>query len=694
MTRSLARGLVDEYGFKPNSFGYRRNRAVAITFYSKQKGTRKAKNECVGYLREMHQDQVRVWYPELHQSEWLPVGSRRLRVMTEAEEESILFENNIDFSIQEVPPTVKPPENQEKTIEKVADLATPNIPSDSSKQDKANALAKQNEENVNTSAPESSTVQTTKAKGRGRPRKLKDPVTGLPIESQPKLPAEANPKKQSGTVTSKKVTASTTKVVEPPAKEKVVSPKKKDQDNVSPATTDDFLTTGAFATRRAMRQLKDKNGFTFNPYGYTDNLAVEVLNTRSGKTKFWESGTLVAMRTGQVRVHYEGWADIYDEWIMVGSRRIRIAATSSNDTLQTPENQTDITLNDTQVNRNKSSGGNDLLIAEFNPEVLEEAKKNRKHQLVRPQDYQELGMLVSLDELAVKEAQKKKRREKKKDQGTEVSEEPEESEEPEVPEEASVFDDDTFDNSPELLDNDNGEVEYLPNNSNLQKPKKSKKKKKLSTVVSKKKNQPSISNKCSSSSSCHNHPIPQVDNEEVSTSDKQIISLRLAQAEASKSYKFVANVYGYDYMQHVTVLHLDKKLYEGRLISMHKNKVRIHYCGWLDAFDEYITLGSRRLQAIENDHEVQCIEPNYQDRYEQILLDQATGNADHVCQDRAVAAVLSPPLINRLSRKRLTLDDVEPEEGSSEGNAEYHKETADENEEGNIYYYTFIYINT
>ncbi|GAA5801238.1 hypothetical protein HPULCUR_006682 [Helicostylum pulchrum] len=681
MTRSLARGLVDEYGFKPNSFGYRRNRAVAITFYSKQKGTRKAKNECVGYLREMHQDQVRVWYPELHQSEWLPVGSRRLRVMTEAEEESILFENNIDFSVQEVPPTVKPTENQEKAIEKVAELAAPNGPSDSSEQDKANELPKQNEENGDTSAPKSSTVQSTKAKGRGRPRKLRDPVTGFIIESHPKLQAEANPKKKSGTVTSKKVTANTIKVVEPPVKEKspvkekVVSSKKKEQDNVSSATTDDFLTTGAFATRRAMRQLKDKNGFTPNPYGYTNNLAVEVLNTRSGKTKFWESGTLVAMRPGQVRVHYEGWADVYDEWIMVGSRRIRIAATSSNDTLPTPENQTDTTLNNTQVNGKTSSGGNDLLIAEFNPEVLEEAKKNRKHQLVRPQDYQELGMLVSLDELAVKEAQKKKRREKKKNQETEVSEEPE------VPEEASAFYDDSFDNGPALSDNDNDEVEYLPNDSNLPKPKKSKKKKKPSTVVSKKKSQPAISNKCSSLSSCHNHPIPQADNEEGSTSDKQIISLRLAQAEASKSYKFVANVYGYDYMQHVTVLHLDKKLYEGRLISMHKNKVRIHYCGWLDAFDEYITLGSRRLQAIENDHEVQCIEPNYQERYEQMLLDQTTENSDHVCQDRAVAAVLSQPLINRLSRKRLTLDDVEPEEGSSEGNAEYHKETADENEE-------------
>ncbi|KAI8090612.1 hypothetical protein BDF21DRAFT_460039 [Thamnidium elegans] len=675
MTRSMARGLVDEYGFKPNSFGYRRNRAVAITFYSKQKGTRKAKKECVGYLREMHQDQVRVWYPELHQSEWLPIGSRRLRVMTEEEEESILFENNIDFSVQEVPPTVKPSENQEKAIEKAVDLDTSNSLSDPSKQDKTNELPKQNVESEKIPTSKSSTVQSTKGKGRGRPRKLRDPVTDSHIESQPKLPAEANPKKQSDPVTSKKVTTSTTKIVEPPVTEKIVQPKKKQQDNVTSATTDDFLTTGAFATRRAMRQLKDKNGFTPNPYGYTNNLAVEVLNTRSGKTKFWEIGTLVAMRPGQVRVHYEGWADIYDEWIMVGSRRIRTATTSSNDTSPTSENQIDAMLGDIQVNGKKPGGDNDLLIAEFNPEVLEEAKKNRKHQLVRPQDYQELGMLVSLDELAVKEAQKKKRREKKKDQETKVSEEPE------VPGEASVFEDDTFDDGPVLSDNDNGELEYLPNDYNQPKPKKSKKKKKPSAVVSKKKSQSSISNKCSSLSSCHSHPIPQVDNEEGSTSDKQIISLRLAQAEASKSYKFVANVYGYDYMQHVTVLHLDKKLYEGRLISMHKNKVRIHYCGWLDAFDEYITLGSRRLQAIENDHEVQCIEPNYRERYEQMLLDQTMENAEHVCQDRAVAVASSQPLINRLSRKRLTLGDVESEEGSSTGNAEYHKETADENEE-------------
>ncbi|KAG1241086.1 hypothetical protein G6F68_017033 [Rhizopus microsporus] len=59
--------------------------------------------------------------------------------------------------------------------------------------------------------------------------------------------------------------------------------------------------------------------------------------------------------------------------------------------------------------------------------------------------------------------------------------------------------------------------------------------------------------------------------------EKQIISLRVAQAKASEKYEFVANVYGYDYMQHITILHLDKKLYEGRLVSMHKNKAHSAY---------------------------------------------------------------------------------------------------------------------
>ncbi|KAI7896252.1 uncharacterized protein EV154DRAFT_411870 [Mucor mucedo] len=556
MTRSMARGLVDEHGFKPNSFGYRRNRAVSITFYSKQNGSRKMRQESVGYLREMHQNQVRVWYPDLHQSEWIPVGSRRLRVMTEEEEKNILSNSSIDFSVQEVPPTVNTLKGKEKEDDTASIMPL----------------------NKNANIPRVNYLKKTNDNGT--------------------TPASA--------VKSAKENTS--------------------DDNV--ATNNEFLTTGAFATRRAMRQLKDKNGFTPNPYGYTNGLAVEVLNTRSGKTKFWECGKLVAMRPGHVRVHYEGWADIYDEWIMVGSRRIRVSNSVELEK-QSEDGAFDI---------KKGLKSNDLLVAESNPELVDESKRNHKHQIVRPQDYQDLGMLVNIEELAVKEAQKKERR-----------------------------------------------GEYLPE---LQNPAPKNFKKKTQRLSTKKKHQVVASN-CTTS--CANNPL-QSDNDDSPANNKQIISLRLAQAEASKNYKFVANVYGYDYMQHVTVLHLDKKLYEGRLVSMHKNKVKIHYCGWLDSFDEYITLGSRRLQAIENDHEVQCIEPNYQQRYEQILTEKAQMTSEDATTSlENIATTSTQPLINRFSRKRLTLDDIDSESEFKENDIEYHKDPTDANTESK---FLFLFTKT
>lgn len=636
MTRSMARGLIDEHGFKPNSFGYRRNRAVAITFYSKQKGGRKTKQESVGYLREMHQDQVRVWYPDLHQSEWLPVGSRRLRVMTEEEEEAVLFNSSIDFNVQEVPPTVKQSKGKEKEI-----ITATLSPATNAAPTKPTCSTEPSPKKLTTS----DIVQKAKKKVvKVRQKKIADTQ-----DSQVNMTGETTTQAicESTTVDNETKKAVTPMLVETLKETPQI-------DNVK--TSDDFLTTGAFATRGAMRQLKDKNGFTPNPYGYTNGLAVEILNTRSGKTKFWECGRLVAMRPGQVRVHYEGWADVYDEWIMVGSRRIRV----SNDTETPKDNQASTPI------IGKAFRSNDLLIAESNPELTEEAKRNRKHQLVGPQDYQNLGMLVNLEELAVKEAQKKERRGKKKVQD-ELSNSV-----------ATIYEADA-----NVVLSEDEEAEYLPDGHTTSKSKIIKKNKKPPST--KKKNQQAV-NKCAMS--CLDYPA-HTDDEEIPAYDKQIISLRLAQAEASKSYKFIANVYGYDYMQHVTVLHLDKKLYEGRLVSMHKNKVKIHYCGWLDAFDEYITLGSRRLQAIENDHEVQCIEPNYRERYEQMLIDKAAvtlEDADTGLENVIITS--SQPLINRFSRKRLTLDDIDSEEEPNENNIEYHKDPTGENIEEGISYIT------
>ncbi|CEJ00195.1 hypothetical protein RMCBS344292_14260 [Rhizopus microsporus] len=515
ITRRMARAMVDEYGFRPNSFGYRRNRAVAVVFNVKNK-------ECIGFLREMRDNQVRVWYPDLYQSEWIRVGSRRLRLLSSEEEEK--YKQQVDLDVQEVPAVI-----EQKKAEDEPKEATPK---------------------ESTSEPKTKKLRQKKAKSKAP---TPEPETHQEKQQQkePQRPVESS-----------------------------------------------FLTTGAFATRRAMRQLQDENGFVPNPYNYTYNQPVEILNTRSGKTHFWECGRLVAMRPGQVKVHYDGWDEAYDEWVMVGSRRIRILSKEE------------------EENKKKH---NELLVAEANPEVQDEVKRKRKHQVIRPEDYAKLGLLES-EQTVIK--QKKK-----------------------VSKEVTPVESDSS-------SSEEDEEEYEEPSVRRRSRKAGKNKKKKAVKQKQQLQQQKIAEYSTTTTGAEE--------------EKQIISLRVAQAKASEKYEFVANVYGYDYMQHVTVLNLDKKMYEARLVSMHKNKVKVHYCGWPDIFDEYITVGSRRIQPIENDHQVECIEPDYQERYEKVMQDGPTE-----CQHQ------HQPAPKKLNRKRLTLDDVQEEEGQGE----YHKEPNEEEED-------------
>jgi hypothetical protein len=637
MTRRMARELVDEYGFKPNLFGYRRNRAVAVTFHSKKKDGRKAKEECVGYLREMHQDKVRVWYPDLHISEWLPSGSRRLRVMTEEEEEAVLFDHKVNLDLQEaLPISLEANKSETAVLKSAKSFITTSESSTTSQEDKIN-------------------VSLVK---KGKTRKVIDKGTNNKAkknQGKAKVAASAVMKtiRRSVEVSSTQAELDQDTTLKLADITGAIEPERKKTVEENATTNDDFLTTGAFATRRAMRQLKDKNGFTPNPYGYTDNQAVEILNTRSGKSKFWERGRLVAMRPGQVKVHYEGWTEEYDEWIMVGSRRIRIASENEagdNSTVPAEESVT------SGITGKSKSVKNELLLAENNPELTDEAKKHRKHQIVLPQDYHRLGLLVNLDEEAIKEAQKKERREKRRQQNQRSNSK-----------ESNIEEDE---------DESGPDEEYTPEII-TRAPKRYSKKQKVSksSASTKRKRQSSDETNYSSRQESNCCSQSTVMNETSNSNDNQIISLRLAQAKASENYKFVANVYGYDYMQHVTVLHLDKKLYEGRLVGIYKNKVKVHYCGWLDVFDEYITLGSRRLQPIENDHEVECIEPTYRERYEQMQLEPPV-----------IHSLENPELELRQEstkyvRKRLTLEDTALEDDSNHEGVEYYKDADNENDE-------------
>ena len=250
----------------------------------------------------------------------------------------------------------------------------------------------------------------------------------------------------------------------------------------STATDNSFLTTGAFATRKAIHRLRYNSGFIPNPYGYIKNQAVQILDTRGSKTNSWRRGTLVEMRPGYVKVHYNERSDAHDKWFIIGSRRIRIDSNDNND-----------------------------LKSNVNPDAQHEENKKRR------------SLKTNSQQNCI----------------------------------------------------NNLEIQQQQNCSNITKQ----------------------------------------------SIEKPIISLRVAQYKASETEQFLHNIYGYYYMQHVIVLYSDKKYYEARLICIQKNKVKVHYCGWIDIFDEFIPLGSKRIQSIESDNQhVECLEPNYHERYKQMQI--------------------------------------------------------------------------
>ncbi|KAJ2959449.1 hypothetical protein NQZ79_g5096 [Umbelopsis isabellina] len=123
--------------------------------------------------------------------------------------------------------------------------------------------------------------------------------------------------------------------------------------------TYEYRTTGAFATRNAMRELADSHGFIPNAYGFTYQCHVEVQNVK----KFWENGHLVKMDKNRVKVRYDGWDEDCDEWFPIGSRRLRLLARPVDDNIL-----------------------ESLLIVESNPEMQDAHKTSNKHKVIGPND--------------------------------------------------------------------------------------------------------------------------------------------------------------------------------------------------------------------------------------------------------------------------------------------------------------------
>lgn len=637
MTRRMARQMVDEHGFCPNSFGYQYGRAVAATYDTEGANKKKQQMEWVGYLRQMRGNKVRIWFPSSQQSDWMPSGSRRLRLLSDQEDahyRSLGFDiTGDDGGVNSQKASSKP--SRRRRRQSTATTESSQVP-DQQQESALPSLANTDTTSSSIPSPEKEvSLPILDEVNPADPLPSADDLLNCHITNNPRettVDNGVNSKPKANAASRKPKAAAATRV------NKTSQTNQKPKSSPAQPPTQEFLTTGAFATRRAMRQLQDEHGFVPNPYGYVYDMAVEILNTKSSKHEFfWERGKLVGMRPGKVRVRYDGWGEVYDEWIMVGSRRIRLVQSTADTTPSSDDTSTlsqhtpsscaiassSVPLNlPTENDSNNPSVGleTNFLLMETNPELEDQVKgKKRQRRILGPDDYHRLGMMVSIEELEAKERKRQKRRD---EQLALIA--------AETPSSATRVDG--------LSDaNDTTGTANLREKSSVATARKAGTKQQKRRQQKRKQRRRRQSDLYFSDSNEEDDDLGEEDDDD---DDENLDTLQQddnsgddvnAAKDDNPNHGFVANVYGYDFMQHVQLLHLDNKWYEGRLISMDRNRLRVHYCGWPDLFDEYVTVGSRRLQMVENDHEVQCIEPGYMARYQDILKNKHLHQAQHRC---------------------------------------------------------------
>ncbi|KAG0361255.1 hypothetical protein BG005_008806 [Podila minutissima] len=93
-----------------------------------------------------------------------------------------------------------------------------------------------------------------------------------------------------------------------------------DHDTADNIMLGNFHTTGAFLTRTASKLLGGQSvtGLDSNIHGYALGHPCKVCGT----DKVWYFGTMVGLKNGKIRIHFDDWGSEWDEWLASDSRRL------------------------------------------------------------------------------------------------------------------------------------------------------------------------------------------------------------------------------------------------------------------------------------------------------------------------------------------------------------------------------------
>jgi hypothetical protein len=213
LTRGTVRQLADAHGFQPNSFNYHYMQLVEVLNI----------NGCWyhGKLMEMDSGKVRVRYTDWKDYEWIIIGSRRLRPITESSSNNI-----IDLS---EPQERASDEKQQENSTVAKTLISGEVHGSLQNVD---SLCQAELQSLNSSVD--------------KPLEILNDIAGHELNRKSDLSSE-----EASSLLSREENKSDTAQIR---KKAVPQPH-------------EYRTTGAFATRNAMRELADPHGFIPNAYG-------------------------------------------------------------------------------------------------------------------------------------------------------------------------------------------------------------------------------------------------------------------------------------------------------------------------------------------------------------------------------------------------------------------------------------------
>jgi hypothetical protein len=210
LTRGTARQLAGPYGFQPNPFNYHHKQAVEVLNI----------NGCwySGVLMEMNSGRVKVKYTDWKEHEWIIVGSRRLRPVVDS-----------------------------TTVDETANVAANEKQLESSLE----PVGTENDNNMVASNANQLVANLTNLSNGDKliPQGTSDEVES--VNEVITLPQNVNDPSESSIQTLENIGSAF------PIKKRIVAE----------PVIHEYRTTGAFATRNALRELADPHGFTPNAYG-------------------------------------------------------------------------------------------------------------------------------------------------------------------------------------------------------------------------------------------------------------------------------------------------------------------------------------------------------------------------------------------------------------------------------------------